>query len=46
MLKKINGSDVLKLDCWIIFSKQNNANYLLLISSYSLNTVTFQNRQN
>ena len=30
----------------MIFSEQENANYFLLISSSSLNTVKFQNRQN
>ena len=46
LLKKIKGSDVLDLDCTIIFSEQDHANQFLLISSFSLKTVKFQNRQN
>ena len=44
--KKNKGSDILDFDRKIIFSEQDNANYFLLISSFSLNTVKFQNRQN
>ena len=44
LLKKIKGSDVLDFDCKILFSEQDNANYFLLIISFSLNTVKFQNR--
>ena len=47
LLKKIKGSDVLEFYCMMIFfSEQDNANYFLLISSFSINTVKFQNRQN
>ena len=46
LLKKIKGSDVLHFDCKIIFPEQDNANHFLLISSFSLTTVNFQNRQN
>ena len=44
--KKNKGADVLDFDCTIIIPEQNNAIYFLLISSLSLNTVKFQNRQN
>ena len=43
--KNIKESDVLDLDCTIFFLEQDNANHFLLISSFSLNTVKFQNRQ-
>ena len=46
LLKKIKGSDVLDFDCTIFFSEQDNANHFLLISSFSLKTVKFRNRQN
>ena len=45
-LKKNKGKDVPDFDCMMIFSEQDNANYFLLISLYSLNTGKFQNRQN
>ena len=44
--KKIKGSDVLDLGHKVFFSEQDNANYFLLLSSFSLNTVKFQNWQN
>ena len=39
--KKNKGSDILDFDRKIIFSEQDIANYFLLISSFSLNTVKF-----
>ena len=46
LLKKIKALDVLDFYCTIIFPEQDNANHFLLISSFSFNTVKFQNRQN
>ena len=46
LLKNIKGSDVLDFDSRLLFSEQDSANHFLLISSFGLNTVKFQNRQN
>ena len=46
LLKKIKGSDVLDVDREIIFQEQDNTDYFLFISSFSLYSIKFQNRQN
>ena len=42
MHKETYGSDVLDFDHKVIFLGQDNVNYFLLISSFSLNNLKFQ----